>query len=226
MHDFSLWQMLTSASFIVQLVLIILLAASVISWTIIIDKWRKLRVLRFNAKKFLEQFWSGKNTNELRQRRNSNLAVIFNSAIERLEQLESTTLDTSARLQSANERMQLNIEKQQQQLEQDLPTLATIGSISPYVGLFGTVWGILNTFQNLGNLGGATLNQVAPGIAEALIATAFGLLVAIPAVIAYNKLNKQINDIGLTAEHFAIDLYATLEKQLNNKAEETCAADV
>ena len=120
--------------------------------------------------------------------------------------------------------MQLAIEQQQQDLTQDLNNLATIGSISPYVGLFGTVWGILNTFQNLGNLGGATLNQVAPGIAEALVATAFGLLVAIPAVIAYNKLNRKINDITLQAEHFAIDLYATLETQLNSESK-ACAAD-
>ena len=224
MHNFSLWQMVSDASVIVQLVLLLLLAASILSWTITIDKWRKLKALNKDAKKFLTQFWSGNNTKQLRQRKNSNLSAIFNSAITRLEQLETTSLDTTARLQSAHERMQLAIEQQQQDLTQDLNNLATIGSISPYVGLFGTVWGILNTFQNLGNLGGATLNQVAPGIAEALVATAFGLLVAIPAVIAYNKLNRKINDITLQAEHFAIDLYTTLETQLNSESK-ACAAD-
>jgi biopolymer transport protein TolQ len=175
---------------------------------------------------FLQQFCAGQNTERLRTIADSNLAKIFNSAITRLEQLETTKLDLNARLESAAERMQTTIEKQQQELESGTATLATIGSISPYVGLFGTVWGILNTFSHLGNMGGATLSQVAPGIAEALIATAFGLLVAIPAVIAYNKLNTQINNLGTEAEHFAADLYATLQRQLYSSKEAPCNENV
>lgn len=227
MHDISIWQMITQSSLVVQLVLILLLAGSISSWTIIFNRARILRKLKDAAQDFKDQFYSGQDAALLRKRCDCNLAQVLDCALLRLEQLDKTSLNNNERLESAESRMQVCIEQQTMALEKNLNWLATIGSISPYVGLFGTVWGILSSFQSLGSLGQATLNQVAPGIAEALVATAFGLLVAIPAVIAYNKFSRAISELHNDSEHFAADLIAALKQQLYSTTAkpESCSVD-
>lgn len=211
----TIWHMISNSSFFVQCVLIILFLASIVSWSIIIQRIRLIKNYQKKAEKLEQSFWSGIDCKNLWQKTStdSGLAEILNAGCQRQQELMQTNLNIEQRLQSIQTRMQTAIERMLKPCENNISWLATIGSVAPYVGLLGTVWGILGTFQQLGQAQQASLAQVAPGISEALVATAIGLLVAIPAVVGYNRLRNRIDALGQQAECFCDDFIAVLQRQ-------------
>ena len=218
--DLSLLRLVLDASFVVQLVLLVLLAASVISWTMIIDRGRVLTEARKTANAFEDRFWSGGDLTALYKelaedkKGAQGLASIFRAGFKefvRLRKIEGT--DTMATLQGAERSMRVAMSREMDRLETNLAFLATVGSTSPYVGLFGTVWGIMQAFHALGNVEQATLALVAPGISEALVATAIGLFAAIPAVIAYNRYANQVERLNNRYEEFVEEFSTLLQRQ-------------
>jgi biopolymer transport protein TolQ len=218
--DLSLLNLVLHASLVVKLVLLILVVASVMSWTMILDRGRVLGKARKVANAFEERFWSGGDLSALYKdlsaddKGNHGLAAIFRSGFKeyvRLRKVEGT--DTMAVLQGAERSMRVALSREMDRLEVHLPFLATVGSTSPYVGLFGTVWGIMHAFHALGNVDQATLALVAPGISEALVATAIGLLAAIPAVIAFNRYSNQVERLNNRYEEFMEEFSSLLQRQ-------------
>jgi biopolymer transport protein TolQ len=218
--DLSLFALILDASLVVQLVLLVLVAASVISWTMILDRARVLGRARKLANRFEERFWSGGDLNvlykELSQdeKGGQGLAVIFRSGFKefvRLRKVEDN--DMAAVLQGSERSMRVALSREMDRLETNLAFLATVGSTSPYIGLFGTVWGIMQAFQALGNVEQATLALVAPGISEALVATAIGLFAAIPAVVAYNRYSNQVERLNNRYEEFVEEFVTLLQRQ-------------
>lgn len=220
MAEQSLGQIIWHASFMVQLVLLILLTASIVSWSIIIHRHRQFKTLKKANAQFEQCFWSGQPLHDIWQqtRQLPGLAQVFHAGMQCIDDLKPCSLTISERLRAICQRQQVASERMLIPLEQNLAWLATIGSVSPYVGLFGTVWGILTTFRGFGNLQQTTLSQVAPGIAEALVATAVGLAVAIPAVIAYNRFRGRLDTIDQHTALFCDDLSALLEKEWRQAA--------
>lgn len=218
--EISLLDLIFRASPIVKVIMLLLLAASIYSWTIIFQKWKFLKQVGNDVQGFERRFWSGLELDQLYQnisRRNHKqtlLEQIFGGGYQEFLHLyEHAQLPIDSGLESAQRSMRATLNRQLSMLEERLPVLATIGSTSPYVGLFGTVWGIMGAFQSLGTTQHATLAMVAPGIAEALVATAMGLFAAIPAVIAYNRFSTQVeNQIG-RCESFIDELMGLLERQ-------------
>jgi biopolymer transport protein TolQ len=215
--DQSILDLLLHASFVVQFVMALLVGASVVSWGIIFRKRKVLAETRQSAGRFEEQFWSGGDLaalyKSLEGSSPSGMAGIFVSGFREFSRLKSQLGLVGAQLLDGSRRaMKVAQMKETDRLEQNLSTLATIGSTSPYVGLFGTVWGILSAFQGLGNVQQATLATVAPGIAEALIATAMGLFAAIPAVVAYNRYADQVGRLELRYDTFMEELSTILQR--------------
>jgi biopolymer transport protein TolQ len=215
--EHSIIDLLLHASFIVQLVMLLLIAASVASWAIILKKRKLLNESREAADSFESDFWSGGDLaslyNSIDGEVQTGMADIFVSGFREFSRLRSQLGLAGAQLLDGSRRaMKVAQLKETDRLEQSLSTLATIGSTSPYVGLFGTVWGILTAFQGLGNVQQATLATVAPGIAEALIATAMGLFAAIPAVIAYNRYADQVSRLELRYDTFMEELSTILQR--------------
>jgi len=215
--DQSILNLLWHASVVVQLVMALLVGASVVSWGIIFRKRKVLGEARQLAGRFEEQFWSGGDLAALYKSLEGSsakgMAGIFVSGFREFSRLKSQLGLAGAQLLDGSRRaMKVAQMKETDQLEQNLSTLATIGSTSPYVGLFGTVWGILSAFQGLGNVQQATLATVAPSIAEALIATAMGLFAAIPAVIAYNRYADQVGRLELRYDTFMEELSTILQR--------------
>ncbi len=217
--DLSIFQLIWNASFVVKLVMLFLMGISVFSWSIIIKKKIFFKKTLTAATAFENTFWSGIDINDLyaktQLRRNSlsGLEAIFREGYQ--EYLRVTEEDPSNQkkaLESSQRLMQVTMSREIEMLENQLPMLATIGSNSPYVGLFGTVWGIMNSFHSLGNVKQATLAMVAPGIAEALIATAMGLFAAIPASIAYNDLTHQLEKLENSYQNFIDEFYNILQQ--------------
>ena len=190
--DFSLWQLFLRADFVVKSVILILIASSIFSWALIFDKYRLFKRIDKSTKLFEDKFWKSKSAEtfykNLPDKIDDPLAQIFRSTMEELikTRLKSSTVQ-SARVQRV---VEVSIDKQSKNIEKNFTYLATVGSTAPFIGLFGTVWGIMNSFQSIAISRNTSLAIVAPGIAEALFATALGLLAAIPAVIAYNKFNS------------------------------------
>lgn len=218
--ELSLLNLVLHASFVVQLVLLALVLASIVSWTMILDRGRVLGKARRSANAFEERFWSGGDLSALYKDLSTNdkasqgLAAIFRAGFQefvRLRKIEGN--DTMAVLQGAERSMRVALSREMDRLESNLPFLATVGSTSPYVGLFGTVWGIMHAFHALGNVDQATLALVAPGISEALVATAIGLLAAIPAVIAYNRYANQVERLNNRYEEFMEEFSTLLQRQ-------------
>ena len=215
--EHSIIDLLLHASFIVQLVMLLLIAASVASWAIILKKRKLLNESREAADRFESDFWSGGDLaslyNSIDGEVQTGMADIFVSGFREFSRLRGQLGLAGAQLLDGSRRaMKVAQLKETDRLEQSLSTLATIGSTSPYVGLFGTVWGILTAFQGLGNVQQATLATVAPGIAEALIATAMGLFAAIPAVIAYNRYADQVSRLELRYDTFMEELSTILQR--------------
>lgn len=201
-NDFSIVKLVLDASVVVQVVMAMLLIASLLSWTVVFQKWRATRQARREAEVFQERFWSGGEYvslyNQVAANRGANigLAAIFEAGFREFSRQKG---QPQIMLEGAQRGMRVALSREIDRLEAHLPFLATVASASPYVGLFGTVWGIMNAMTALGQVTNASLAMVAPGIAEALIATAMGLFAAIPAVIAYNR---YINDITRLENHY------------------------
>ncbi|MEM1243591.1 MAG: protein TolQ [Pseudomonadota bacterium] len=220
MNETALWSYFAQASMVVKLVMLILLAASIWSWTIIFQRSLLLRKTKAALKRFEEAFWSGTNLTkfyaDLSQRRKSQfgLAEIFLTGFKAFADASKTSQETRLKPIETSERMMRVAQTREvEKLESHLSFLATIGSTSPYIGLFGTVWGIMTAFHALGNVQQATIAMVAPGISEALIATAMGLFAAIPAVIFYNRFAQQVNDIANQYELFKDELVDVLSRE-------------
>ena len=201
--DFSLVQLFLRADIIVKSVMILLIACSIYSWAIIIEKIRLFKKINISTEEFQDKFWKSKSAetfyNNIPKNIDDPLAQIFRASME-------SALKTRSKSQ-LNERLsnmlQINIEKQMEKIEKSYTFLATVGSTAPFIGLFGTVWGIMNSFQSIAISRNTSLAIVAPGIAEALFATALGLLAAIPAVVAYNKFNTDAKKYSEKLENFS-----------------------
>ena len=218
--DFSFFSLVAEATFVVQVVLLILIAASVVSWTRIIGKWREFKRVRRAAADFERRFWSGEDLtrlySEIEERETSGMAAIFQSGFREYARLHKQgALSPSAIADTAVRSMKVALSRETESLGRHLNFLATVGSTSPYVGLFGTVWGIMHAFLALRDVQQATLSLVAPGIAEALVATAIGLFAAIPATIAYNRFSAATNQQLLRYDNFIEEFTAILHKQLH-----------
>ncbi len=218
--DMSVLHLITSASLLVQMVMLILVLASIASWTLIFRKGREMKVARQEMDRFEERFWSGGDLAELHReaRRRSDRLIgaerIFDAGFENYLRLLQKPGVTRGELMDGTRRaMRVALNREADRLEVHLPFLATVGSISPYIGLFGTVWGIMNSFRALANVGQATLAMVAPGIAEALIATATGLFAAIPAVVAYNRYINDAEKLVNRYDNFLEEFTALLQRQ-------------
>ena len=191
-NDFSLWKLFVRADFVVKTVILILIASSIFSWTLIFDKARLFRRIDQTTKSFEDKFWKSKSAEtfykNLPNKTDDPLTTIFKSTMSELIKTKSKSSTVqSARVERV---LEVSIDTQMKNVEKNFTYLATIGSTAPFIGLFGTVWGIMNSFQSIAISRNTSLAIVAPGIAEALFATALGLLAAIPAVIAYNKFNS------------------------------------
>jgi biopolymer transport protein TolQ len=218
--ELSLLDLVLDASFVVQLVLLILVLASVLSWAAIFDRGRVVRRARDAADQFESRFWSGGDLSALyrelgqEEKKLTGLAAIFRNGFNeyvRLRKIEPD--DTMAVIQGAERSMRVALSREMDRLETNLPFLATVGSTSPYIGLFGTVWGIMHAFHALGNVQQATLALVAPGISEALVATAIGLFAAIPAVVAFNRYSSQVERLNNRYEEFMEEFSTLLQRQ-------------
>ncbi|MCG6970583.1 MAG: protein TolQ [Gammaproteobacteria bacterium] len=218
--DLSLVTLILNASIMVKAVMALLLIVSLMSWTMIFQKARILKKARIAADEFEEKFWSGGDLNALYSQvtsgrsKQSGMAVIFESGFKEFVRLrKKESADAAAILDGAQRAMRVSLSREIDKLETSLPFLATVGSTSPYVGLFGTVWGIMNSFRSLSGLKQATLAHVAPGIAEALIATAMGLFAAIPAVISYNRYSADLERLIGRYQAFIEEFASVLNRQ-------------
>jgi len=218
--DLSIVSLVRNASVLVQIVMSLLLVVSILSWTMIFQKWRIMKKARIAADEFEEKFWSGGDLggfyNQISSGRyeNSGMANIFEAGFKEYARLrKQESLDAKAVLEGSQRAMRVALTREADRLERSLPFLATVGSTSPYVGLFGTVWGIMNSFRALGNVKQATLAMVAPGIAEALVATAMGLFAAIPAVISYNRYATDLERLISRYETFIDEFSSILQRQ-------------
>jgi biopolymer transport protein TolQ len=225
--DMSLFSLVTRASLLVQVVMLILLSASVLSWIVIVLKYKVLKLARAEAVRFEDQFWSGINLSDLYQqvkRKNSErrgIAKIFEAGFSEFVRTHKNKTNPEMMLAGVQRSMKVAVAREEDRLNSHLALLATIGSISPYIGLFGTVWGIMRSFIALGAVEHASLAMVAPGIAEALIATAMGLFAAIPAVIAYNRYAESVDRLSSTYENFAEEFATILQRQSNATDEQS-----
>jgi biopolymer transport protein TolQ len=220
-HDMSLLSLILDASVLVQFVMLVLVLASVASWAVIMKKRRLIGDARQTADEFEKHFWSGGDLSSMYQGISRGgapamgMAGIFESGFREFGRLNRQEgLGSGQVLEGARRAMRVTQLREIDRLEESLGMLATIGSTSPYVGLFGTVWGIMNSFRALGNVQSATLAMVAPGIAEALIATAMGLFAAIPAVIAYNRYAEQVARLELRYDTFTDEFSSILQRHL------------
>ena len=222
--DMSFFGLILQASFIVQIVMLLLLLASVASWAIILRKRKVLTAAKADSNEFESNFWSGGDLTSIYREITGNgeapknMAGIFEAGFREFRRLSGSQVDPDRGLEGARRAMRVAQLREADRLEEHLATLATIGSTSPYVGLFGTVWGIMNSFRGLGNAQSATLAMVAPGIAEALIATAMGLFAAIPAVIAYNRYADQVSRLEVRYDTFADEFQTILQRYAHTKA--------
>ena len=201
--DFSLWSLFLRADFIVKSVILMLIGCSIYSWAVIIEKFRLFKKINLESEEFEEKFWKSKSAetfyNSLPADVENPTALLFKDTMQSLLKAKSKT--------NLNERMasilEVNIEKQISKIDKGFTFLATVGSTAPFIGLFGTVWGIMHSFQSIAISRNTSLAIVAPGIAEALFATALGLLAAIPAVVAYNKFNNDSKKYSQRLENFS-----------------------
>jgi len=219
-NELSFINLILSASPLVQLVMAILMLASIISWSMIIDRAKVLKSARQAADEFEERFWAGGDLNDLFRAVDQNsdnikgMASIFHAGFREFARLrKSSDIDPMAVIEGSQRSMRVALSREMDTLETHLSFLATVGSTSPYVGLFGTVWGIMNSFHALGNVKQATLSLVAPGIAEALIATAMGLFAAIPAVVAYNRYANDVERLNNRYQDFMDEFTTLLQRQ-------------
>lgn len=220
--NLSFWYLIIHASFVVQLVMLILVAASVYSWTIIFQRYSLYKNAQNNANQFDEKFWATTDIGQFfqqlqKERHPEGQASIFTAGFKEFLRLREKNLDAEAINQGVSRAMRIALTQEQTRLEANLSFLASVGSTSPYIGLFGTVWGIMTSFLGLAKVQQATLAVVAPGIAEALIATAIGLFAAIPAVLAYNRYAADSDALLTRYETFADEFMAILHREIHSR---------
>ncbi len=219
-QDLSFLEMISHASWVVKGVMLILLAASMASWWIIFAKHFALRREKQGAEVFEREFWSG-GFNDIVKRvgqdhSTGSMEEVFRAGYRELAKLKKQpNVSPGSAVESVRRAMRATYQREMDSLEAHLPFLATIGSVSPYIGLFGTVWGIMNAFRGLSNVAQTTLAQVAPGIAEALVATAIGLFAAIPAVIAYNRFTHDLDRLANRFDVFMEEFSNLLQREVH-----------
>ncbi|CAH1536928.1 MULTISPECIES: protein TolQ [Vibrio] len=218
--DISILDLFLQASLLVKLVMLTLLGMSIASWAMIIKRSKVLSQASKDAESFEDKFWSGTDLSQLYQKvkaRKDDIGgteEIFYAGFTEFARLRKSNANSPAYIMEGTGRaMRVSVAREVDELETSLPFLATVGSISPYIGLFGTVWGIMHAFIALGEVKQATLSMVAPGIAEALIATAMGLFAAIPAVMAYNRLSNKVSKLEHTYATFSEEFHSILHRQ-------------
>ncbi len=221
--ELSIIELFLNASLVVKSVIIILIAASIFSWMLIFERWVYLNKSKDEILIFEENFWSdiGVETLLEKSQQEGHEAIgaecIFQAGYLDFKRLTSQNLDAEIVMESVQRNMRVALSREQVLLEKNLPYLATIASVSPYVGLFGTVWGIMNSFRGLAGASQATLSAVAPGISEALVATAIGLFAAIPALVAYNKFISESDTLLSNFEGFMEEFSAVLHREVHSK---------
>lgn len=214
----SVLELVRNASFLVQAVMVILVLASVASWVMIFQRWFELNRVQREIDDFEEEFWSGIDLANLkaeldeRPEDQTGIESLFAAGFGEYRRLAGQGADPDAVMQFVQRAMRVALTHEEERLGRHLPFLATVGSTSPYVGLFGTVWGIMNAFRNVATMTQATLAAVAPGISEALVATAMGLFAAIPAVIGYNRFSSRVEALMKRYEAFADELTSILHR--------------
>ena len=223
--DFTVWGMFWEAGIVVQLVIVLLVLASVWTWAIIFEKMMRIRQVNSEADAFEETFWSGNSLEslygEIKKSPTHPLAMVFISAMREWQRsltAEGRVLDKLSLQERIAKVMRVTSQREMERLEERTVFLATVGSTAPFVGLFGTVWGIMNAFQSIALTSNTSLAVVAPGIAEALLATALGLVAAIPAVMAYNKLSGELGRYAARLEGFSDEFQAILSRQMDERA--------
>ncbi|KPQ30386.1 MAG: protein TolQ [Marinobacter excellens HL-55] len=220
--ELSVWYLIANAGVLVQLVMLLLVLASVVSWALIFQRIQVFRKAKQSQLAFEERFWSGMDLGQLYKEVNadptpySGMESVFRAGFKEFSRLRQQSRDADAVMEGTQRAMRVAFSREQERLEMHLPFLATVGSTSPYVGLFGTVWGIMNSFRGLAQAQQATLATVAPGISEALIATAMGLFAAIPAVIAYNRFSAMSDALLKNYETFAEEFSSILHRRVHN----------
>ena len=219
----SIYELIANASLLVQAVMGLLVLASIVSWMMIFQRWFFLRRTARDIDAFEDHFWSGidlrKFWSELDREDNLNgIESIFVAGFREFTRLnEQSGADPEAVMQGVQRAMRVAVTREEARLETNLPFLATVGSTSPYIGLFGTVWGIMNSFRSLANMSQATLASVAPGISEALVATAMGLFAAIPAVIGYNRFSARVEVLMKRYDAFSDELTTILHRAAHSR---------
>jgi biopolymer transport protein TolQ len=223
--ELSVWYLIANAGVLVQLVMLLLALASVVSWALIFQRVQVFRKARQAQFAFEERFWSGMDLGKLYREVSENptpfsgMESLFRSGFKEFSRLRQQSRDADAVMDGSQRAMRVAFSREQERLEAHLPFLATVGSTSPYIGLFGTVWGIMNSFRGLAQVQQATLATVAPGISEALIATAMGLFAAIPAVIAYNRFSAMSDALLKNYETFAEEFSSILHRRVHSSEE-------
>ena len=221
--SYSVIELIINASVIVQLVIFLLLLASIISWMVIFERWIFLNRSKQELIHFEDLFWSDAGLEAVFQQgeEENHLVIgaesIFRSGYQEYKNVKGQDLEPETILEGAERAMRISLSREQSSLEKHLPFLATVASASPYVGLFGTVWGIMNSFRGLAETNQATLSTVAPGISEALIATAIGLFAAIPALIAYNRYTTLVETLVSNFEDFMDEFSIVLHRDVYKK---------
>ena len=220
-QDLSILHLILDASAVVQAVMLLLVGISVMSWYYIFMKWFAVRQARAKTERFERDFWSGGDLNTLYQgaaadrHGSGSMERIFEAGFREFTKLRGQkNLDPKDVVDGSRRAMRATYQRETDTLEAHLAFLASVGSVSPYIGLFGTVWGIMHAFRALANVGQATLASVAPGIAEALVATAIGLFAAIPAVLAYNRFSHDIDRLATRYESFMEEFSNILQRQM------------
>lgn len=219
MNDISVLNLFLEAGMVVKTVMMILLIASLLTWIVIVERYNFYKKIRLINDSFLERFWSGEDLNLLYSEIKTETVPIygalsvFKNSFKEFLQIDQNNEITELDLEGINRSMRVAIASDEEELNKHLPFLANVGSVSPYIGLLGTVWGIMTSFQGLSDATQATINAVAPGISEALVATAMGLFAAIPAVIAFNKYTSELDTISQSTLIFSEELASIFYKQ-------------
>ena len=219
-----LWTLVTNASLVVQFVMAMLLVISMVSWAMIFERYFALKRIEAEIDDFEERFWSGADLRKLfasveaQAERITGIESVFVAGFKEFSRNRQTSGDADAMMQAIQRALRVAMAREEGRLSRNLSFLATTGSTSPYVGLFGTVWGVMNSFRGLAVVGQATLQAVAPGISEALIATAMGLFAAIPAVIGYNRYSARVDTLMTRYEVYADELTTILHRAVHGSS--------
>ncbi|MDA8815994.1 protein TolQ [Gammaproteobacteria bacterium] len=219
MNDISVLNLFLEAGMVVKTVMVILLVASLLTWIVIVERYNFYKKIRVINDSFLERFWSGEDLNLLYSEIKTETVPVygalsvFKNSFKEFLQIDQTNEITELDLEGINRSMRVAIASDEEEMNKHLAFLANVGSVSPYIGLLGTVWGIMTSFQGLSDATQATINAVAPGISEALVATAMGLFAAIPAVIAFNKYTSELETISQSTLIFSEELASIFYKQ-------------